>query len=69
MTILTCPIQGCGFQTEDVEVIGAAAILNVHSHTHAAALVPQGNSAQTVSIRAPKLKDSTQLNHRGLERL
>lgn len=34
MTILDCPIPGCGFQTADVDVIGAAAILNVHSHTH-----------------------------------
>lgn len=36
MTVLTCPIPGCGFTTTDVDVIGAAAILNVHSHIHAA---------------------------------
>jgi len=35
MTILTCPIVGCGFQTDDVDVVGAAAILGIHSHTHA----------------------------------
>ena len=34
MTVLTCPIPGCGFSTEDIDVVGAAAILNVHSHMH-----------------------------------
>ena len=37
MTNLTCPIPGCGFATQDVDVVGAAAILNVHSHMHVTA--------------------------------
>ena len=49
MTILACPLPGCGFQTADVDVIGAAAILNIHSHAHAnptlAAIAPQPKNA------------------------
>jgi len=40
MTILTCPIPGCGFATQDVDVIGAAAILNVHANLHVATNTP-----------------------------
>ena len=51
MTVLSCPIPGCGFKTEDVEVVGAAAILNIHSHMHV-------NSAPPAApvIRGPKLE-------------
>lgn len=38
--------------TDDVEVIGAAAILNVHSHTHATNAF-QGRAAP---MRAPRLE-------------
>jgi len=53
MTILTCPIAGCGFATEDVDVIGAADILNVHSHIHAAAAPP---AQAAPAPRAPRLE-------------
>ena len=53
MTVLTCPIPGCGFSTEDVDVIGAAAILNVHSHLHAASN-SRGHAAP--ATRAPRLE-------------
>ena len=59
MTILTCPIPGCGFSTQNVDVVGAAAILNVHSHMHVAA--PQQQAAPPV--RGPKLdRPKLQLN-------
>jgi len=53
MTILSCPIPNCGFATEDVDVIGAAAILNAH------ALIHTTNAAQPRAahvVRAPKLE-------------
>lgn len=53
MTVLSCPIPGCGFTTEDVDVIGAAAIMNVHSHIHAATNAPRPAGP---AIRAPKLE-------------
>ena len=34
MTVLSCPIPGCGFNTDDMDVISAAAILNVHVNVH-----------------------------------
>ena len=51
MTILTCPYPNCEFQTDDVAVVGAAAILNAHSLVHVSA-----PSHATPSIRAPKLE-------------
>ena len=56
MTDLTCPIPGCGFQTEDVDIIGAAAILNIHSHVHTASTAPRGNAAPAAA-RLPKLEN------------
>ena len=52
MTVLSCPIPGCGFQTADVDVIGAAAILNVHSHVHASPAL----SASSAPLKGPKLE-------------
>jgi hypothetical protein len=52
MTVLSCPIPaGCGFQTDDVDVIGAAAVLNIHALTHAAKPL-----TTTPTSRAPKLE-------------
>ena len=51
MTVLSCPMPGCGFQTEDVDVVGAVAVLNVHAHIHS---VPQ--QAAPPIQRAPKLE-------------
>ena len=61
MTILECPIPGCGFKTADVDVIGAAAILNVHSHTHTnaahtTAIAPKPNAPKLVR---PKIHDNS----------
>ena len=53
MTVLSCPIPDCGFMTDAVYVIGAAAILNVHSHTHATN-ASQGRAAPTMC--APRLE-------------
>ena len=50
--MLTCPITGCGYATEDVDVVGAAALLNVHAHIHA---TTPHQATPTVS-RAPKLE-------------
>ena len=52
MTILTCPIPGCDFSTQDVDVVGAAAILNVHSNVHVASRPP----APPFAPRGPKLE-------------
>ena len=53
MTILTCPIPGCGFATQDVDVVGAAAILTVHNNMHIAAPPPAPAPAPS---RGPKLE-------------
>ena len=34
MVVLKCPIPGCEFKTDDVEAVGAAAILNIHAKVH-----------------------------------
>ena len=34
MVVLNCPLANCDFHTDDVDVIGAAAILNLHAHEH-----------------------------------
>lgn len=53
ITIQTCPITVCGYATADVDVVGAAAILNVHSHEHAA---PNTSSRAAPAPGAPKLE-------------
>eukprot|EP00111_Clytia_hemisphaerica_P013685 TCONS_00040255-protein len=58
MTVLNCPIPGCGFATDDVDVVGAAAILNAHTYTHM--VVPQPAAPP---VRGPKLdRPKLQLN-------
>ena len=56
MTILACPIPGCGFTTQDVDVIGAAAILNVHSNVHTAAPSPALPMMRGPKLERPKLQ-------------
>ena len=51
MTVLTCPV--CGYATEDVDVVGAAALMNAHSTTHQQQ--PQPAQVQTTTRHAPKL--------------
>ena len=34
MTVLSCPIPGCGFNTDHMGLISTAAILNVHANVH-----------------------------------
>ena len=55
MVVLACPIANCDFQTEDVDVIGAAAILNLHAHAHSnptlAVPVPATNAPKLVRPR------------------
>ena len=55
MRILTCPIPGCGFQTDDVDVIGAAAVLNVHAHIHAKTTRPTPPASRAPKLERPKL--------------
>ena len=53
MVVLSCPIPNCGYTTEDVDVIGSAALLNAHTTIHAM------NAAQPRAapvVRAPKLE-------------
>ena len=54
MTVSTCSIHGCGLtltSTEDVDVIGPAAILNVHSHAHAASTAPRAPKLERPKVR------------------
>ena len=46
MVVLKCPIPGCEFKTDDVEVVGAAAIITIHGQVH----------ASDGTDRAPKLE-------------
>jgi len=56
MTILTCPIPGCDFATQDVDVVGAAAILNVHSHVHVTTPTRAQPTVRGPKLERPKLK-------------
>jgi len=56
---LSCPIQGCGFQTKDVEVIGAAAILNLHSHEHAPRAYQPGPTQRPPKLDHPMIKQNS----------
>ena len=53
MTVFICPVKGCDSTTDDVDIIGTAAILNVHSHVYPANATE--SHATPVSC-APKLK-------------
>ena len=53
MPILTCPITSCDYATEDLEIVGAAALMNIHAITHQQPTVQQQPAA---SRRAPKLE-------------
>ena len=55
MTILTCPIPDCGFMTADVDVIGAAAVLNVHAHIHATTTRPTQPTSRAPKRERPKI--------------
>lgn len=44
-------MPGCGFKTPDVDVVGAAVTLNVHSRIHATAATQPARPA----VRGPKL--------------
>ena len=57
MPKLQCPIHGCGFETADVDIIGAAAILNTHAHAHTftpAPTIPKATAAP--KLDRPKLQ-------------
>ena len=59
MTILRCVVDGCTFATEDVDVAGAAALLNFHAINHQLTLQtpPQPQQIPAVTTRhAPKLE-------------
>ena len=49
MVKVTCPLPGCGFQTEDQEASIVAVLLQIHASTHATAA---GGGTQ---VRGPKL--------------
>jgi len=56
MVVLTCPMPDCGFATNDVDVIGAAAILNIHAHVHATAPRATAPSQRAPKLERPKIK-------------
>ena len=51
MVVLRCPINSCDFATDDVDAVGAAAILTIHGTTHSS--TPAAPPA--AQPRAPKL--------------
>ena len=53
MVVLSCPIPNCGYTTEDVDVIGSAALLNAHTTIHA---MYAAQPHATPVARAPKLE-------------
>ena len=55
MTVLKCPIAGCGFATADVDVVGAAAILNVHATIHVPTATPCVATPRASKLERPKL--------------
>jgi len=56
MTVLNCPIPGCGFATDDVDVVGAAAILNAHTYTHMAVAQQAAPPVRGPKLDRPKLQ-------------
>lgn len=59
MTVLKCPIPGCEFATDDVEVVGAAAILNLHSHVHNAPVRVPAPGIRAPKLERPKVKQNS----------
>ena len=59
MTILTCPLPSCGFQTDDIDVVGAAAILNVHSHYHMNAPTPAAPVTRAPRFERPRIQPNS----------
>ena len=58
MTVLTSPVPECGLTTDDVGIIGATAVLNVHSHVDAAN-VSRGHADHALcvpNLEQPKLQ-------------
>ncbi len=53
MVVLACPLPTCEFRTDDVEVIGAAAILNIHALEHSARTPSAAATAER--SKGPKL--------------
>ena len=56
MVVLSCPIPECDYKTEDVEIIGAAALLNLHAQVHATATATAPNRAPR--LERPKLQSN-----------
>lgn len=56
MTILSCPMPDCEFETDDVDVIGAAAILNIHANVHTApSAAPAAHRHRSPKLERPKI--------------
>ena len=57
MVVLKCPIASCDFETDDVDVAGAAVILQIHAVVHQPAAPAPPTTAQPLpSRRGPKLE-------------
>lgn len=52
MPSLTCPLPSCTYKTDDVEVVGAAALLNLHALAHQQ---PAASSPRP-PVKGPKLQ-------------
>ena len=57
MPALRCPFPDCLFTTDDVEVTGAAALLNIHALTHSSpAPAPTPREPQAPKLQRPTIR-------------
>ena len=55
MVVLKCPIEGCTYETADVDVVGAAALLSVHGSIHSQTAAP----SKTKSPDRPEISEDS----------
>ena len=58
MPVFQCPIEGCAFQTDDVDTAVAAVLRIIHNNVHLSTPVPSNAGSHH---RAPKLKRQNQM--------
>ena len=56
MVVLKCPLASCSYKTDDVEVVGAAALLNIHAVEHTTPPSASTAAHARVKTKGPKLE-------------
>ena len=59
---MSCPVSGCAYVTEDVEVALAVALLNLHNHEHS-----QPKDDQSVKKQKPPKVDRPRISKESSE--